>query len=213
MADKQYSADNPFAPQGAASYSEGNPFAAGLEEEPETLPLSALAGESFLNSLMAAPGAAVELFGRTAAGMGGPAGEMLYEQSPMAAFAESIPRPTVGEIGAGARALTGDEGTFDERFGQEMAEQDVIRQNTYRESPIAAPLAELGGDALALTTGRMPFANKISKFEDALMTVNKPDIFFSTANLAKAPTTIRKDMIPKTATDSTARVSAASTMP
>ena len=183
--DKKYSDDNPFVEQ---QYSDDNPFANGLEQEPETMPLSALAGESFVNSLLAAPDAMADLLVQSAGGFGGPAGAALAPDVP-------LPRPTVGEIGAGVRSIPegivpGGE-SFTEAFGREMSEQDVIRRNTEREHPVGSTLAPLAGEGLALTTGRMPLTSKISKFEDLIMTVNKPDILFSTAQVAKAPVTVR----------------------
>jgi hypothetical protein len=184
--DEKYSDDNPFVEQ---QYSDDNPFANGIEQEPETMPLSAMAGESFVNSFLAAPDALADLFAQTSAGMGGPAAAAMAPDVP-------LPRPTVGEIGAGVRSIPegivpGGE-SFTEAFGREMSEQDAIRMNTERAHPVGSTLAPLAGDALALTTGRMPFTSKISKFEDLIMTVNKPDILFSTAQVAKAPITVRK---------------------
>lgn len=179
MADKK----NPFDKYSETAEGAETPFDQYSDRPTETLPLTALAGEQFLNSIFAAPDAMADLFMQTAAGMGGPAAAAMAPDVP-------LPRPTIGEIGAGTRALFGP-GTFTEDFGREMAEQDVMRMNTERESPVASQFAPLAGDALALATGRIPFLNKLDKFEDVIMTINKPDMFFSTAQVAKAPTTVR----------------------
>jgi hypothetical protein len=198
--ETKYSEDNPFVER---KYSEDNPFA-----KPQGIPLTALAGESFLDSFAAVPSGIGDALAFGAGGLegliAGPFSERGFdfggrieeqqEKFP-ANVIRSIPRPTTAGAISAARSLPalmpGGE-TFTESFGGEMADLDAARMITQRENPFLSDVARLGGQGLAIASGRLPLLNRINKAEDAIMAIRKaPEIEFSIAQLARSPVTIR----------------------
>jgi len=176
--------------------------------EPEGIPLPVLAGEAFVDSGLAVPSGSGDALAFLAGGAEGLAAgpftergfdfsnriQEQQEQFP-ASLLRDIPRPTSAGIVSGLRSIpegiTPGGETFSEAFGGEMADFDAARMTTEREHPFASNLFTLGGQGLALATGRLPLLNRISKGENAITTIRKsPEIASSTAQLQKAPVTI-----------------------
>lgn len=101
----------------------------------------------------------------------------------------SIPRPTVNDLGAAVRsipALLPGGQSPSERFQSEKLDFEAEDARIRESRPVASTVGDVGGDIMTLLTGRLPNARNINAIESKL--ANKtPDLFFGKVPTAPPP--------------------------
>lgn len=89
-----------------------------------------------------------------------------------ASLLRAVPAPTLNEFTGALQALpslAGGPGAFNERRKELTAQFDDELAQRRESAPFGFGVGDIAGDALLMTTGRLPFASRIAAFERSLM--------------------------------------------